>query len=581
MVTVCQTCGDEGFTNALIFCDECQVYAVHRYCLAVLPETFDEYVVWLCADCESDFSKLSSHGKLDLLEVGGKDSESSESVEVKKINLVKSSSKKSKRRKIFSRKKSKRRKIGTCSLTKSNVPDPTKSSSVHLHGVECTKTNENDQESGRQDKLVDCGSDEAVESIESETSKVCLDVIKPLLEVEKRDLVKSPRKISKKRKIFKSFSKKSKRRKIGNSSLTKSKVPDPAKSSSVQLHGEEFTKAIEKDQESGKQDRLDDCNSNEAVESIQSKNAKLCLDAVQPLEMNCSDDGRKDESHDRRLNSLDEGHVSEEADCIMDKSTLGAIPLEEKLDEIRNDVNEVCVSGETKSSNSLSEHSFHEEAKPLNNNFQIVISYEPNFTEYSSVHAQPIQEPIWRGSFCMSEKNDCIMVGLVAHVSKLACLKVSEEAKSMPTSLSPELLPRLTVWPKGFGKSGPTDESIALYFFPVSDRNEKVFDRLVNDMIQQDLAMRVIVQNAELLVFSSTILPMEFWRFQAKFYLWGVFKGKRPPQETAAVDAIPETERHPLKVLTWDRQSPVSPLSNGSNDFGSVHSSLSSSKSPL
>lgn len=33
----------------------------------------------------------------------------------------------------------------------------------------------------------------------------------------------------------------------------------------------------------------------------------------------------------------------------------------------------------------------------------------------------------------------------------------------------------------------------------------------MNDMISKELAMRVDVQNAELLIFTSRILPMEFW----------------------------------------------------------------------
>lgn len=30
-VTVCQTCGDRGIEDALLFCDKCQNYALHRY----------------------------------------------------------------------------------------------------------------------------------------------------------------------------------------------------------------------------------------------------------------------------------------------------------------------------------------------------------------------------------------------------------------------------------------------------------------------------------------------------------------------------------------------------------------------
>jgi hypothetical protein len=38
----------------------------------------------------------------------------------------------------------------------------------------------------------------------------------------------------------------------------------------------------------------------------------------------------------------------------------------------------------------------------------------------------------------------------------------------------------------------------------------KAFKTLVDSMIDQDLAMRSVVQNAELLLFTSTVLPMPY-----------------------------------------------------------------------
>ena len=59
---------------------------------------------------------------------------------------------------------------------------------------------------------------------------------------------------------------------------------------------------------------------------------------------------------------------------------------------------------------------------------------------------------------------------LVAHMSSLACSKVYEEAKTLPELLSVEILRRSDIWPKGFEKLGPTDQSIALYFFAEGER---------------------------------------------------------------------------------------------------------------
>ncbi|KAL3735516.1 hypothetical protein ACJRO7_024613 [Eucalyptus globulus] len=57
MATVCLQCGDKGFDVALIYCVDCQSYAIHRYCLETLPKNFDECVEWFCDDCQPKLGK--------------------------------------------------------------------------------------------------------------------------------------------------------------------------------------------------------------------------------------------------------------------------------------------------------------------------------------------------------------------------------------------------------------------------------------------------------------------------------------------------------------------------------------------
>lgn len=78
--------------------------------------------------------------------------------------------------------------------------------------------------------------------------------------------------------------------------------------------------------------------------------------------------------------------------------------------------------------------------------------------------------PNYRGGLQISEHKAGYSCRIVAHLSQLACSRVSEEAKLFPGMLSSELRPRSTVWPKGFEHSGPRDGNIALYFFPDSER---------------------------------------------------------------------------------------------------------------
>ncbi|XP_069153254.1 uncharacterized protein [Solanum lycopersicum] len=159
---------------------------------------------------------------------------------------------------------------------------------------------------------------------------------------------------------------------------------------------------------------------------------------------------------------------------------------------------------------------------------QFLKGEQPNEPQHAGQErALPLVDFIWRGSFNILNKEYETFDGLLAHLSVKACQKVYEEASLFPALLQLEMLPKSDVWPKSFTISEPTDDNIALYFFPSDTRCEKEFDQLVEQMIGEELALRATVTNAELLVFTSTELPLLYWRFQGKYYLWGVFKAKR------------------------------------------------------
>ncbi|KAL1343412.1 hypothetical protein HN51_029797 [Arachis hypogaea] len=155
--------------------------------------------------------------------------------------------------------------------------------------------------------------------------------------------------------------------------------------------------------------------------------------------------------------------------------------------------------------------------------------------------AQPIAKPIWRGSLNFRNEAGGVVTELLAHMSSLACSKVEEETQLLPKVLHADLLPRSVVWPKSFKYEGPTDMSIALYFFPQSQRDEKAFDKLVDDIIQLELAIRVAAKNADLTIFPSTALPVQHRRMQAKYYLWGVFRGKQTSRKMNGAVSIADS----------------------------------------
>lgn len=130
---------------------------------------------------------------------------------------------------------------------------------------------------------------------------------------------------------------------------------------------------------------------------------------------------------------------------------------------------------------------------------------------------------------------------LIAHISNKACYKVYEAASQFQPVLRAEMLPKTDIWPNSFKKAEPNGDNIALYFFPSKIRyqlllsimsfvkqfficsyfdmiflyspmdSKQVFEQLVDEMIREELAFRALVQNAELLIFTSTELPLRYW----------------------------------------------------------------------
>ncbi|CAN4090231.1 unnamed protein product [Withania somnifera] len=138
-----------------------------------------------------------------------------------------------------------------------------------------------------------------------------------------------------------------------------------------------------------------------------------------------------------------------------------------------------------------------------------------DFIHAIAEQAQPVFDPIWRGGFNIWDKEYKTLGGLVAHLSVKACQRVFEEAKLISLLLHLEMLPKSAVLPKSFNTSEPSDDNIGLYFFPLDARYELDFDDLVEEMIGEELALRAVMTNAELLVFTSTEFPasLVFIRF--------------------------------------------------------------------
>lgn len=71
-----------------------------------------------------------------------------------------------------------------------------------------------------------------------------------------------------------------------------------------------------------------------------------------------------------------------------------------------------------------------------------------------------------RGSFIVIGAKYDPLERIFAHLSTKACDKVFQEANMMPSLLHLEMQPKIFLWPKSFQEREPSDDSIALYFFP-------------------------------------------------------------------------------------------------------------------
>ncbi|RCV10949.1 hypothetical protein SETIT_2G149000v2 [Setaria italica] len=150
--------------------------------------------------------------------------------------------------------------------------------------------------------------------------------------------------------------------------------------------------------------------------------------------------------------------------------------------------------------------------------------------------SKPSDEPIWRGLLNTGKE----YIPLFGHLSTKSCEKVHNLSKSLSRVVEVTKLPRLKVWPKRWDESRPLNGSIGLYFFPPKMRPDKSYDQLLKEVMENDLALRAIIGDTEMLMFPSTLLPQRYKTFQMKHYLWGVFKPKEVDGKHCAAQHQPD-----------------------------------------
>nr|XP_034604883.1 uncharacterized protein LOC117864924 [Setaria viridis]TKW07444.1 hypothetical protein SEVIR_7G307200v2 [Setaria viridis] len=147
--------------------------------------------------------------------------------------------------------------------------------------------------------------------------------------------------------------------------------------------------------------------------------------------------------------------------------------------------------------------------------------------------SKPIDKPNWSGIFKIDGGE---YISLVGHLSTKSCEKAWSLSRQLLPLVELKRLPRSEVWPKAWEASKPSGDNIGIYFFPHVMRQDKDLDELIKEVMENDLVLRAIIGDAEMLIFPSILLPNHHKTFQRKHYLWGVFK---PREDIGAVVAEP------------------------------------------
>ncbi|KAK4747646.1 hypothetical protein SAY87_014232 [Trapa incisa] len=394
---ICQTCGSAGYSEALIYCYSCEEVAVHRYCLEIIPKTFDEYVYWYCDDCKPQNHELGH-------------------------------------------------------MEEPRSPPDEGNDSKCLKSSISTSPEEDDQQN------LDAAKS-AQPSISEEKLRKRLTMIKITEDLKGGNEWKD----------------------------------SPCLIAGTDAH------IAESGQLSWPICNQEDANShggNSPSSNLESENATFQVpDPAENLSALATLDLSK--------SAMDIDYVP--AQTIIDPIWRGSLQIRKH------------------SSNLEIENATFQVEDPAENLSALPALDSPKSAmDIDYVPAQPIIDPIWRGSLQIRKHRGVYSCKIVAHMSQLACARVTEEAKLFPETLYSELQPRLTLWPKGFEGCGPVDDNIALYLFPRSKRDENVFKKIICEMIRNDLAIRATVTHAELLVFSSTKLPLRLWS-ESKNLAFAVF----------------------------------------------------------
>ncbi|XP_072993699.1 uncharacterized protein [Typha latifolia] len=173
----------------------------------------------------------------------------------------------------------------------------------------------------------------------------------------------------------------------------------------------------------------------------------------------------------------------------------------------------------------------------------------------------PQLEYIWQGGFevLRAGRPPELCDGVQAHLSSCVSPKVLEAVIKFSSKVQLEEVSRRSSWPPQFQENAPKEDNIALFFFAKDiESYEKNYNKLLENMLKNDLALIGNIDTVELLVFPSKLLPENSQRWNKLYFLWGVFRGRRKN----SLKDIPDLQEKPCETnLNKDLTIPGLPSS--------------------
>ncbi|KAL6524988.1 hypothetical protein OROMI_030581 [Orobanche minor] len=568
---VCLQCGDKGSTNAFVYCVKCLKFAVHRYCLAVIPETLDEFVHWVCGDdCEGEAPKKSairnhkvltcfgrkqndllagpyklSDGctEVDLVNCGVLPEDERQicpsslpehlEAETGKGDLMRRTAKKSKKRKrgiigsVINKDEYSLDNVASCKEENQKLVEMasgTKSSSKvkdDRHSEHIDQNRESSKKKKKKKKKTIISSEEnhlENQPAEETTGSACDTKLPCKVKDNKGSEQGDEKQIS-----VKSSKKKKKKKKTtisaGENHLENQCAEEMTRSACdtklpCRVKDDEGSEQGDERQISAKSSKKKKKNTVSLSEEnlLENQHAGETTEFTCDTKLACNmKDDTGSEQRDKECNSVKRSKKKKRKAVILSENK--PLDLGNQCAEKSSEQKNYCPSEAGIGNGELEDIEKRNSSNSDKNN--ICEDFPIDLPVVSS--AEPVAMPIWRGSFNILNEKRGLLNGLLAHVSVLACPKVYDEALQFQPVLHLEMLPKSDVWPKSFKTSEPCGDNIALYFFPSKSRYE---------MMHKELALKAIVQNAELLIFNSSELPLLYWsNFKANI-IYGEYLGK-------------------------------------------------------